>query len=390
MEGHLRKRNNKWYYSFELGKVDGKRKRIERVGGKTKAEAARKCREEMATYENSGVLFEPSEITVSDYMEYWLKNDIDVDRKPKTKRTYESHINNHINPILGSYKIKALNPAVLQKLINDLFKAGYSKSTIEGIMVVIKSSLRYAVNPSEFIKSSPADSLRMPKFKGVRKKKPVEAFTPEQIATLFEIIPYGNTCHIPCIISYHTGLRVGEACALVWEDIDLDIGEISVKHTVYRLAGKNYRGSPKNESSVRTVSIGPTLISILKKHKKDQAEQRLRYGPYYSKYRLQDDLLVESNDFRVNLVCTYENGTVIIPQNVQSLFIKVKNVMGTHVKFHMLRHTHATMLIENGANMKDVQERLGHAVLSTTMDTYAHVTEKMKKDTVDIFEQCLK
>lgn len=133
--------------------------------------------------------------------------------------------------------------------------------------------------------------------------------------------------------------------------------------------------SPKTKSSYRTIAIGDTLVNILKKHKKSQIENKLRYGTYYKDS---------------NFVCTKENGELVTTDSLKYLSRVVNYELGIDFNFHSFRHTHATMLLEAGANIKDIQERLGHSRLSTTMDTYSHVTRKMKLDTVNIFESIIK
>lgn len=130
-------------------------------------------------------------------------------------------------------------------------------------------------------------------------------------------------------------------------------------------------GTPKTKSSRRIITIGSTLAAILKRQKTYQNENKLKYGQYYKK-----------SDF----VCTKENGENITTDTLKYLSRVVNYELGIDFNFHSLRHTHATMLLEAGANIKDIQKRLGHSRLATTMDTYSHVTEKMKLNTVDIFE----
>lgn len=103
-------------------------------------------------------------------------------------------------------------------------------------------------------------------------------------------------------------------------------------------------------------------------------ESKLRYGKYY----------MDSN-----FVCTKENGHPVTPNSVKYSCTRIQKQLGFPFNFHSLRHTHATMLLENGANIKEIQARLGHSRISTTMDTYSHVTHKMKQEIVDIFERMI-
>src|SRR5690554_3213150 len=113
MAGHVRKRGDKWYYSFEASSVGGKRKRIERVGGRTKKEAEAALRKALTEYENAGAHFEPSEMSVADYMDYWFKEYVMINCKYGTQQNYKRIIDLHIKPSLGYYKLKSLTPSIL-------------------------------------------------------------------------------------------------------------------------------------------------------------------------------------------------------------------------------------------------------------------------------------
>ncbi|WP_218017309.1 tyrosine-type recombinase/integrase [Listeria newyorkensis] len=134
-------------------------------------------------------------------------------------------------------------------------------------------------------------------------------------------------------------------------------------------------GTPKTKGSIRTIKIGKTLIDILTTHKEQQEKNKKKYREYYTQN---------------NFVCTMENGTLVTQNTMKYLSRVVNYDLGIKFNFHSLRHTHATMLIESGANTKGVQVRLGHSRHSTTVDTYSHVTPKMADDTVDIFENKIK
>ncbi|WP_411678962.1 tyrosine-type recombinase/integrase [Clostridium thailandense] len=141
--------------------------------------------------------------------------------------------------------------------------------------------------------------------------------------------------------------------------------------------------TPKTDSSNRTITIGNSLISILKQYQKLQKENQLRYVQYYDKTEYSFHGKIYKT---INLISTKENGELISTESLKYLSRVINYDLGINFHFHMFRHTHATMLLENGANFKDIQERLGHSRLTTTMDTYSHVTNKMKQNTVDIFE----
>lgn len=397
MTGGVRKRGNRWYYYFDLGKVDGKRKKVERVGGSTKREAEAALRKALQEYENAGLFFEPSDISVADYMDYWLKNYVEMNCKFNTIDGYTRIVNNHIKPAIQSYKLKSITPAVLQQFMNEKSNRGFSKSYLVNMLTVLSGSFKAAVYPYEFIRDNPMQYVTLPKNNNRKYDTDRKVITSDEFKKIIERFPEGNTFHIPLQIAYHTGVRIGECCALTWDDVDLDNGTISISKIILKKEKKQwYFGTTKTESSVRTIPIGSTLVNILKRHRKWQLENRLKYGQYYYNYYVTNDDRVygsdgltdfKSTDQPVHFVCTAESGKLVTPDTVKYCSRVINYELLIQFNFHALRHTHATLLIENGANMKDVQERLGHSRLATTMDTYTHVTEKMSNDTVEIFER---
>lgn len=199
------------------------------------------------------------------------------------------------------------------------------------------------------------------------------------------------------MICYYTGLRIAECTGLTWDRIDLNTDTITIDRILVKHPEKYwYMGTPKTATSTRTISIGKTLHNELKQQKKWQLENRIKYGEYYLDYHingknkiygLDNTVQYQTTDPFIQFVCTRENGTVLNPDLCRYASRIVNYKLGIQFNFHSLRHTHATMLIEHGANIKDVQTRLGHANISVTMDTYVHDTEAMKTQTVDIFEK---
>ena len=369
----VRKRGKKWYYSFEISKVDGKRKRIEKVGGDTKKEAEAAVRQAMLEFDNSGLVFEPNNISFNDYLDYWYDNFVLINHKYSTQRTYRQIIDNHIKPTLGIYRLSDIKPAALQNFINSKMTKGYSKNYISNIYGVLSGSLKYAVYPCEYIKKSPMEHVSMPKMSARSSKDNLKTITIEEFEAITSRYQEGTTFYIPLQIGFYTGMRVGEVCALKWDDIDLDEGMINVSKTMSELPKGQYElTTPKTPASVRNIRIGGTLIKLLKRHKITQKKNKLEYGQHYS---------------NSNFVCTKENGSVTRMSTMRYLNRVVNYEMEIEFSFHSLRHTHATLLLEAGANFKHIQKRLGHSKLSTTMDTYSHVTDKMIKDTVELFEQ---
>ncbi|EGT4022626.1 TPA: site-specific integrase [Clostridioides difficile] len=371
MKGGVRKRGEKWYYYFDLGTVNGKRKKIERVGGKTKKEAEKALRDALSEFENEGQLFSDNEMSFSDFLDFWYKEYVLLNCKYGTQKNYEKIIKNHLKPDLGKYKLKNLNPAILQKFLNDKSRFGLSKNSINNFYGVLSGALKSAVYPFKFIKENPMQYVHMPKMQE-NKKNDLKIISLKDFNKILERFPQGSSFYIPLQIAFNTGMRGGEVTALQWDDIDLENKIIHVRHTLISRGKEGFElGTPKTESSYRKINIGDTLTKVLKEHKKLQKEMKLKFGEWY---------------INSSFVCTKEMGEHVTTNSLKYLSRVVNYELGIDFNFHSLRHTHATLLLENGANIKDIQHRLGHAKISTTMDTYSHVTNNMRNQTVNIFE----
>lgn len=375
MRGSVRKKGGRWYYSFEIGRINGKRKRVEHAGGSTKSEAETALRKALNEFEKCGSTIQESNISVSDYFDYWYKEYVLINLKYNTQQNYKRIIDKHIKTSIGKYKLKLLNPNILQNFLNNKRIEGYSKNSISGFYGLLSGALKYAVHPGQFIKESPMIYVKMPKFNNIKNEDNLKIITLEQFNDIINRFPKGSNFYIPLQIAFNTGMRAAEVCGLTWDCVDLENKTIKVEKI---LVGKGKGiwefGTPKTKSSCRTICIGKTLVKILSHHKTWQKQNKLKYGKYYKKS---------------NFVCTKENGENITTDSLKYLSRVVNYELHIRFNFHSLRHTHATMLLESGANIKDIQDRLGHSNLATTMDTYSHVTKKMKNDTVDILENML-
>jgi ATP-dependent helicase/nuclease subunit A len=372
MKGGVRKRGDVWYYYFDASKVDGKRKKIERKGGRTKKEAQSALRKALDEFEKGGTVSNNSSISTADYFDYWFDNYVMINCKYNTQQGYRRIIDKHIKPALGIYKLRSLNPAKLQEFLNKKYLEGYTKNSVTGFYGVLSGALKMAVHPYQLINENPMNYVSVPKYdQKKRDKNDLKIITLEQFNKIIERFPQGSSFYIPLMIAFHTGMRAAEVCGLTWDCVDLKEKSIKVEKILINQNKKWVFGTPKTRSSQREILIGDILANILKDHKKDQAKNRLKYGPHYT---------------QSNFVCTKENGETITTDSLKYLSRVVNYDLGINFNFHSLRHTHATMLLEAGANIKDIQERLGHSQLSTTMDTYSHVTTKLKKDSVDKFE----
>ncbi len=412
MEGHVRKRGDKWYYSFDAAPVNGKRKRIERVGGRTKKEAEAALRKAIEEYNSVGTVIDITNMSTSDYFDYWMDNYVKVNCKHNTIIGYEMVVRKHIKPAFGEYRLKALTPAILQEFVNAKYLSGFSKNHLQNITAILSGALKYAVHPCQFINSNPMDPVTLPKYQKEGKSK--DAITKKQklvdsetFNTIISRFPPGNNFYIPIIIGYYTACRISEVMALTWDDIDLDNNIISVNKITYKYNRSWCFGTPKTDTSIREIKFGETLKNALIQHKEFQKRNQEKYGDYYTnQYLVLEEhpykaekirriysihpTLANQNMKKLNLVCTKENGEFVSTDTFKYASRVIHYDLGLEFNFHSLRHTHATTLIENNANIKDVQVRLGHANIQTTLGTYTHQTEKTAQQSVDIFEQSVK
>ncbi|MBN2851550.1 MAG: site-specific integrase [Clostridia bacterium] len=405
MEGHVRKRGSKWYYSFEASSIDNKRKRIERVGGRTKKEAEAALRIAIQEFDNAGVHFDICNISVTEYYKFWFDNYVFINCKYQTQRNYQSIIKNHIIPSLGLYKLRSITPSILQEFVNSKFNNGFSKNHLLGIVNVINNSMKYAVYPCKFIRDNPALYLVFPKYDHAKTSQNLKTITNDEFNKIIELFPFKTIYYIPLMIGYHTGCRISEVLGLTWNDIDFNNNIINIDKILYKHDNFWCLGSTKTKTSVRKIKVGSTLIKVLKQQKKWQLECRMLYGELYRRYFEMDEFIkskkirkiqeVASTNFEkhnsdLEFICVKENGQLVNSDIFKYGPSVIKKKLNIDFNFHSLRHTHATMLIENGANIKDVQTRLGHSYISTTLDTYSHVTDKMSEKSVAIFEEATK
>jgi len=397
MEGHVRKRGDKWYYSFEAASVDGKRKRIERVGGRTKKEAESALRKALTEYEDNGDVARVSNKSYSDYLDFWIDDHASALR-PASKIVYSCLINKHIKPAFGNYPISKITAGKLDAGYKAMAASGLSQKTLRSITSLVSSTLDMAVYPYELIKDNPARYIkRLPKCQA-KKDTESEVITPEIFEKLIEAFPYGHVIHMFLQIAYNTGCRISEIRALTWDDVDFEKGTLTVNKQLSKRS-ENLEFCPtKTESSVRTIYLDKGFISLLKDHRKVQFSNQLRYGEYYTKYYTSDNVKIlkaaigteiPSDVKLVNFICTREDGTVAHYTSITRYYGRLSKSGGENFRFkmHALRHAHATYLIDNGANIKGVQQRLGHSSYVTTASSYLDDTDKTAKDIVATIER---
>lgn len=389
---NTRKRGTKWQYQFEAATVNGKRKQITKSGFRTKKEALDAGTKALAEYNNCGLSFVPSEISFNDYLDYWIKEYATVNLKETTVTNYEKKIRLYIKPELGIYKLKALTPSILQNFINKKFNEGFSRNTLLVLKGILSGSLNYAVEPLTFIKFSPMAAVRLPLARAVpntpTRKKEKKIVTPEEINIILERFPFGHSCYLPLQLAYRCGLRLGEAFAVTWEDINFEDRTLNINKQVQN-QNKFWTITDTKYKSDRVIDLDDTMIEILEKYKLHQEKSKEFYNEYYTQLKVNSlNQINELEGDDIHLINIRENGTYIQPRVMQHCSRIIHYKLGfKNFDYHSLRHTHATMLLSAGANIKAVQERLGHKKVDLTLDTYTHVTDEMRKETLKILNR---
>ena len=393
-----------WEYRFEAAPIGGQRKQISKSGFRTKKEALIAGTAAMAEYNRTGIYFEPTEMSFSDYIDYWLENYAKLNVKYTTYEVYKMISNNHLKKRFGMYKLKALTPAIIQHYANALVADGHSKNSTKGILAVLGSAMKYAVETMGVLEKNPCTLVRIPK--SAYETPPRHALSVDEWNELISRFAPPSPLYMPLMIGFYCGLRLGEVMGLTWDDIDLTNNTLSVNKQLLFRKSPDYASSgwyfdtTKTQASVRTVKFGETLASAFREELAAQKKNEELYGEYYTVYYT----AIETNDQgntvarlvpttkarcpaqETRMVCRNENGGITTKNQIGRQIRLEGKKLGLTISFHCLRHTHATILIERGANIKDVQSRLGHSRIETTLGVYVHNTPEMANETVGIFE----
>ena len=396
---YVQKRGKVYQYQFAIASIDGKRKYKNKSGFKTKSEAIEAGVKAYNEYINVGHCIEPSKMSYSDYLDYWMKEHCEINLKYHTIQAYQNIMKNHIKPKLGFYMLSQLTTSVIQEFINNIYlEKGFSKNFLKNILKVLKGSLGYA-------KYDIPDS------------DPVYILSNEEVEKILERFSNNRCVYYAFLTAYYTGLRVSEVFGLTWDDIDFAKRTITVNKNILKknqaggtknrlISGNSttvwYFGTCKTKGSYRTIEIGDTLLNALKQYKEEQIQNRKDYGDIYMKHYKKIVNNPYNNKPEIKIINAYAELEVPL-EEVKLVFLKKNGVfegtdsckypfkvihyeLGIPCRFHDFRDTHATRLIEAGADIKAVSKRLGHSNIRTTYEIYVKVTTKMESDTVEKFE----
>lgn len=359
---YFRKRGDSWSFTVDVGRDSaGKRKQKTVSGFKTKKEAEKACAELVTEFERGNLVISASKDTVEAFITDFLENTIKNEVSRNTYISQRGYINNHIIPKLGKIKLQKLTPMDIQRFYNLLIEEGISPGTVHNIGNLLGKTLRVA-SEWGFITKNVASVVKKPTYKQPKMK----AWTKEEMETFLDKTR-NSRFHVFYLISLTTGMRIGEICALNWGDVDFKNKRITVTKTVVYADKQLYiKESPKTDGSNRTIDIPDFVVNYLKRYKLEQTPNRL------------------------NLIVPGIKHDLVYNSALSKVFnddIKIAGV--PKIRIHDMRHTHATLLLQMGENIKVVSERLGHATITTTLNTYAHVMPNMQKTLAENLEKSI-
>jgi integrase len=336
------------------------------VSAQTKTETEQKLRQAM-TDADRGLVFEASTLVLSHYLDKWLLNIKDTVRQ-RTWERYEQIARVHLKPILGRLKLKNLTPTHVRRLYREKLDAGASHRTVQYIHTTLRKALQDAVT-DDLIPRNVADGIKAPR----PKKKEINPLSPEQTRTFLEAIR-DDPLEALYVLAIHRGLRQGELLGLKWDDVNLEAATLQVRRTLSLTRDGHVFEQPKNGKG-RSIELTQSAADALRSHLQHQLKEIEALGDEY-----QDE----------GLIFPGERGQPMRPWTLTRKLQRILEHIGLpHIRFHDLRHTCATLLLGKGVHPKFVQELLGHATISITLDTYSHVIPAMGDQTRKAIEDVL-
>ncbi|MBS4203695.1 tyrosine-type recombinase/integrase [Lederbergia citrea] len=319
---------------------------------------------------------EQSPITLKEYLNTWLT---EYKRGTIRKNTFELHernINNHILPYFKNILLQEVMPIMYQKFLNHLSDQGYSRRTVE----IIHGTMYNAFEKAVIIKKVEDNPCKGVSIKGKDKDREIKFIDSNNIPLfLQEAYKYDYIYWIFFKILIETGMRKGEAAALQWPDIDLKERTININKSLdfQPRDMSELFGDTKTFHSKRIITMSQSLTNDLHFHKKYQNQNKLALNEVYH-----HDL---------NLVLCRNDGNFMPKSSLFNAFSRILKKAGLpSLPIHSTRHTHAVLQLEAGADMKYIQERLGHGSIQITADVYAHISKKIDQNTMNKFEEYTK
>ena len=309
-------------------------------------------------------------MTVREWLNTWLNLYAMKKIRRTTFESYESIIKTHIIPSIGNIRLQSLRKDQIQKFYNDKQengradgKGGLSSTTINYMHAILKQALQQAVDDGLVYKNIATSVVKPSKV-----RFHPQTLNTEQVKKFLQSNK-GSKYYSAFLVECYTGLRRGELLGLRWKDIDLEGKLLSVQQGLVRTKNGLSINEPKTTASRRTIPLTDEVVQELKQHRKRQLEERLLTGSSY---------------YDLDLVFSSHIGKPLDPRSFTKRFQEGLRVAGLpEIRFHDMRHTHATILLEMKQNVKVIQERLGHTTIRMTLDTYSHMLPGMQEQATE-------
>lgn len=343
----------------------------------TKKEAETKLAELLHQL-NKGEFIKPDKITMAKFLERWLKDYTRPNLAPKTADWYAYIIHSHLIPSLGNIPLTQLKAEHLQRYYAESLsdgrrdgKGALSPQTVRHCHVAIHYALEAAIKWG-LITRNPADSVRPPRSQ----RHQMQTWSAEELGIFLEAAK--KTPHYALFhLLFASGMRRSEALALRWCDIDLALCQVYVTRSLQHLSDGTFSfRQPKTSRGRRAIALPPSAALVLKEHHEKQSFDHAFVGKL-----LKDD----------DLVFSHLDGKPFLPNSITHAWGKlVKRTGLKYIRLHDARHTHASLMLKQGVHPKIVQERLGHASIQITLDTYSHVAPGLQEAAAARFDEVFK
>lgn len=367
--------DGRWIAMLSLGWRNGKRWR-KAVFGTSREEADRKLTKAKRDRDQSLPLDIDERQTLEQFLRHWLTNWASAAVRPRTFESYQSMINLHITPELGHVRLTKLGPQQIQTFLNrkvsekdENRRLRFSPRTVQIMHATLRRALGHAEkwglvwrNVAKLVDSPRGHRYEIRPYDADEARAFVQAIKGHRFEALF------------CVAML--GLREGEQLGLKWEDsVDLDAEVLHVRQALQRINGKLERVDLKTDKSRREVPLPRFALAALRRHRARQLEERLAMGADWKE---------------TGFVFTTTIGTPLDARNIHRIFVKLlTDTKLRRIRYHDLRHTAASLLHTEGVSIKDIQEILGHSLLSTTADVYTHLFAKARRDAVTKIDEVL-
>lgn len=364
-EGNVRQRvDGRWEGSVSyVDPATDKRKRAY-VYGKTAAEARRELRNVRKRIED-GQPAKDAPDTVASWLKRWRESSLAAsDRKATTKSLYGSLSRKHLEGTdIGAKRLDRLKPSDVESLIVELRGNKLADSTVRQVYTVLRQALDVAVRDG-LLASNPAAKVKRP---GVARQE-ARYLPAADVARLLDAAR-GLRYYVAVVVMASTGLRRGEVAGLLWSDVDLDKGELTVRHTLSRVDGALVLTEPKTDRSRRRVPLHAGVVTALKGWRTQQLQERLAAGDQWTDTKM---------------VFATELGTMVDPRNMlRTVELAAAKAGIENVGAHTMRHSAAVAWLESGVHIKAAADLLGHSSISITGDLYGHTSDDTARAAVD-------